>query len=232
MLANRRSWSKPKATIHLLPLPLQFAASLAKSNRMVPWLEQPAARELTLALRVRTRSVGGWPWLGLVAWALVARAQEPQLLRSFGVDIAEMAIWSGGTVVLFSLLSVAAANPASRIQLRRAVTEAAILVLAVALIQACLTGLMELIFARSIRLGTLANSAWTFLLVWLAPATAWIPPARTIPDHGVRIGVLLVSLSFAGAVHRNGLGICLAAAVLAMTGALLFVWGRACAPPA
>ena len=61
-------------------------------------------RLVRLALRVRLRRLGWWPWIGLLLWSLWSAGQEPRLLRSFGIYLQQQATWSGAIVVLAALV--------------------------------------------------------------------------------------------------------------------------------
>lgn len=66
-----------------------------------------------LELQLRLRQVGLWPWLVLVGWAAVAAAQEPRVMRGFGVVLTWQGVWAGGLVLLLVLAVSGPRRPAS-----------------------------------------------------------------------------------------------------------------------
>ncbi|MFN3243063.1 MAG: hypothetical protein ACE37K_16305 [Planctomycetota bacterium] len=61
-------------------------------------------RIIRLLAIARIRSAGWAPWLLMLGWLAAARAQEPRMLRRFGIHILDDAVWAGGLLVLAVLL--------------------------------------------------------------------------------------------------------------------------------
>ncbi len=68
-----------------------------------------------LELKLRLRQVGLWPWLVLVGWAAIAAAQEPRVMRGFGVVLTWQGVWAGGLVLLLVLAVSGPRRPESGI---------------------------------------------------------------------------------------------------------------------
>lgn len=135
-------------------------------------------RLVVLILTARRRSVGAVPWLALLAWAGYAKAQEPVMLRSFGVSLHGQACWVGGCAIL--LLHLAGSRPTDRQPAVHATLLANAVVLAVAsLAQASLALVCEFPLG-SVDLARHARSLLLFPIAWapLATALAWPTGAK------------------------------------------------------
>ncbi len=61
-------------------------------------------RLLGLLCLARLRAAGVAPWLLFAGWLVVARQQEPLLLRAYDIFLLDDAAWTGGVVLLVVLL--------------------------------------------------------------------------------------------------------------------------------
>jgi hypothetical protein len=147
------------------------------------------ATELRL-LRIETlgrlRRLGWWPWLVLGGWILYAGAQEPRLLRGFGINLCWEASWSGGIVVLLGLAGQGGTGMPPRNQLLRTVNMmgvGALLALLVGLVHAVLAWLVDATVAPPTPVTAVLGQAAGFaLLCWpLAVALAFAVEPRTHP---------------------------------------------------
>lgn len=126
---------------------------------------QAAARHLRLELTARLRRLGWLPWALLVGWGVVAQAQEPKMLRGFGVVLGPQAMWVAATILLCALFTadrrVAARSP--RTDLLTNVTLLAVLALA----QSLLSAGIETVISGRASVAVLFGSAASFVLAWL-----------------------------------------------------------------
>ena len=67
---------------------------------------------LQLTLVVRARMLGWPPLVGFVLWLLFTAAQEPRMLRSFGVDLIPQAAWAAAVFPLVALCVLARSSSA------------------------------------------------------------------------------------------------------------------------
>lgn len=178
-------------------------------------------RSLRLDLVIRMRNVGLWPWLVLAAWGLLARAQEPVMLRNFGIAIAPMAMWSGAAILL-GAMALAGPRPPSPLLRHSAITAIA-LVLWVGLAQAAMSLVLDLVFFGPRSLGYAADSAVRFGLVWLPPVLAFVasPPTGGLAVRIVQGVPVLAALWMAAPIWRHGLAAGAAISGLACAGCLL-----------
>jgi ABC-type sugar transport system permease subunit len=135
------------------------------------------ARLVGLTLTARRRFVGAVPWIILLAWAIYARAQEPIMLRSFGISLHSQACWVGGCAIL--LLHLGGPRPPDRRPAVHTTLLANAVVLAVAsLAQASLALVCELPLG-SVDLERHARSLLLFPIAWAPLATALAWPTST-----------------------------------------------------
>lgn len=180
-----------------------------------------SARSLRLDLAIRLRTIGLWPWLVFVGWGLVARAQEPTMLRSFGIEIAGMALWSGAAILLLALALVEPGPRPPRL-LRDVITSSALVAL-LGLAQAVLAAVLDAAFLGVPRLTDGLRSSCRFGFVWL-PAV--IPLVSAVPGAGpatrlAQFVPAVVSLCVAGPIWRLDLATGGFVAALASAGSLL-----------
>lgn len=67
-------------------------------------LMQRRLRIIRYMFTARIRAAGWAPWLILAGWLIFAVAQEPRMLRRFGIHIVEDAAWVGGLLIAAILL--------------------------------------------------------------------------------------------------------------------------------
>lgn len=178
-------------------------------------------RHLRLDLRIRLRNVGLWPWLVFVAWALLARAQEPTMLRRFGIHIANTATWSGAAVVLAAL--TLASPPTRNIAIRHSVIVSVLLAWGVGLAQAAAALLLELVFSGEVLVEGSVRSAARFGFAWL-PAVfllVVIPPRSGLAATACQATTFVLCLWLAAPIWRHDLAVAAAISGLACAGSLL-----------
>lgn len=132
-----------------------------------------------LDLQVRLRTVGFWPWIGLVLWACAARLGEAaDVFRPFGIFLTLHGVWFGGTILLASLVLAGSTQPRAP-YIRFSEYAAGTLVVLVGLAQALLCLTMDLVVPADPEFGSYLTSFWTFVVVWLPSAVAWSPASPT-----------------------------------------------------
>ncbi|HEX6812589.1 MAG TPA: hypothetical protein VF384_13265 [Planctomycetota bacterium] len=176
-----------------------------------------------MTILTRLRLVGWMPWVVLGLWAALAAAQEPRMLRGFGVRILEHAAWAGGAVMATILLLVGGFE-------RRLPTCGAIanllLVLLVALAQAGLCVCFDVLFGYAPRALEALKSA-TYLVIAWSPLALALPHAdmrcsQTITWKILMSSVAICCTAVAAALWSEGLsGRNVSAATVAATGSLL-----------
>lgn len=196
------------------------------SESVLSILSPSERRLLLLNLKVRLRNLGAWPWLGLAAWALLARGQEPTVFRGFGVELANEAIWSGGAVVLLCALAVDIRQYHTEARFRCTAIEAAGSVLLLAFLQGLLGVAVELAFAQNARLSATLVSVSRFVLVWLPVAVLWVRPVTTRLDQCLRYACVILAVLLAAAMKRSPVWAELVGGALWWGGALFFVRAR------
>lgn len=122
------------------------------------------SRLVLLATTARIRGSGWIPWLLFAAWVALAAAQEPRLLRAFGVHLPLDAAWVGGLLLWGGavLRGDAACRMSWAVNL--------LLLGVVAALQACVGLLVDDVSAGLV-------SAALFLLAW-APLALALQPHR------------------------------------------------------
>ena len=60
----------------------------------------PILRLIRLHCLARLRAAGWLPWLAFAGWMVIARFQEPTMLRRYGIALLDDAAWSAGLVLL------------------------------------------------------------------------------------------------------------------------------------
>lgn len=134
-------------------------------------------RTVHLSLAARVRSIGWAPWLMLLGWLVIAAAQEPVLLRRYGIHLLDDAGWSGGVVMLCILLAAEPRWP--RRYARR--TSIALLLLVAAVVTVLDWALDRAWFAA----GLLARG-WQIAAFTLAWAPLALTACRAVPPGEVR----------------------------------------------
>lgn len=154
---------------------------------------QVALRRLHLEIVVRVRRVGPVPVLILLAWMLIALGQEPKALRSFGIVIGPQAAWVGGSVTLPLLFT------SERIQQARGTRILAnlLLLFAVAVGQAWLAFVMEVMISGHASANLAARSTAYFALAWLPLACSFAGLVRAESSGGfasmARMAIMLTT---------------------------------------
>lgn len=133
-------------------------------------------RGVRLELLLRFRSVGPWPWIALLAWGGIARAQEPVMLRNHSIHLTCHSLWFGATILLACLAVQSPRRSPSRSNIRTTVSVAGALTLVVALAQATLGILLDLAFPGPLDIAVYGQSFALFLAAWFPLALVWSVP--------------------------------------------------------
>ena len=134
---------------------------------------RPYLRLAGLLNLARLRSAGVVPWVLFASWMLLARTQEPERFRFYGIHLLRDAAWVGGMLVLVVLLLAVERQPktASR-------TANLILLTVIGVIQSGLALCLDAHIGPTDWLGH-ARSFGSFVL-------AWSPLAMALAAPGVR----------------------------------------------
>lgn len=157
-----------------------------------------ATRLVRLTVQLRLRALGWVPWLLLLGWALLAAAQEPRLLRGFGIRLTDQAAWAGGMVMAVLLFT------ADRYSLRRPMSFSANLVLTalVASAQAALPIGMDVCFGYAPDLTGGIRSALCFAFACSPLAIALSGPAD-VTQTVVRIMIMVAAVTCSAAASAS-----------------------------
>lgn len=120
---------------------------------------------MRLEIVVRVRRLGPLPWLLVLGWGLLAQAQEPKMLRGFGVVLGPQAIWVAWSLVLAALFTVGGKLGGGRLATDTAANVTFLLGLAVA--QAVVASLTELVISGRSSVAMATSSAVYFIVAWL-----------------------------------------------------------------
>lgn len=198
-------------------------------------------RLIRLELVVRLRRLGWWPWIVLMLWALFAGAQEPRLLRSFGVNICWQATWSGATILLLAGSTLGPERGGAS-TLRRSGTQwvAALgLTALVAALQASVAWLIDWLTGNAVPLTMWSSSAVGFFLAWTPAAIAASAlgavdggggAAKLLLAGAVVFSAAISALCFTGPTAATVVACLLAAVGAGCLGALLQRAGSAAVP--
>ncbi len=167
------------------------------------------ARLLRLELCLRLRTVGWWPVLLLLLWSLAAYAQEPQMLRTFRIELGAQAVWLAAALLLPGYFTVERMYGPDRAGVKAATN--LILLVLVGLGQASLAVVTEVGLRGSATPITGLRSAVAFLLAW-APLACVLgsPSARVCPRllfGGIVAAAALLGLGVGHAVWQDGLAV-------------------------
>lgn len=150
-----------------------------------------AARWIRLWCVARLRSAGWLPWLLVVCWIQLAAAQEPVMLRNFGIRILDQGAWVAGVLVLAVLLCERG-RPAPRTAWGQAA--AGCMLALIALVQAVLAILAALAWKRSLDLDCQLHSIAAFVAAWCGPAMTLAPRCAGSPASLGLLTVVLLAL--------------------------------------
>lgn len=123
-------------------------------------------RLIHLTLLARLRAAGWIPWLLVAGWMVIAAYQEPLLFRGYGIFLVDDAAWTGGLLLLVSVLFAVRRQP------RRAAIRGNLLVVAGVAILQSLGSVLADQSSRGLPASHHLASAGSFLLAWAPLAIA------------------------------------------------------------
>lgn len=165
-------------------------------------------RLVRLEVISRLRAIGWVPWLLLVAWLVVSRAQEPIMLRSFGIQLLDQSAKAASVIVLM-LCWAAPLITLHRNEVRGnlptahlaayALTNLFLLIL-IAVAQSLLTTSLELLMGGRWTGFTDPLATASFVLVWSPVAVVSSRWSRGMSKLAVAVDAVCILLSGAVAV--------------------------------
>lgn len=194
-------------------------------------------RLVRLEMVGRLRAVGVVPWLAFLAWVLIARFQEPTVLRSFGISLLDQAAW-GAAVILLDVFLVIPIYSLHRKEGRAClpgpvlwpfVLSNLLLVVLLAVFQALVSSVVEWGMGGTLDgHATLLRIGW-FLLAWTPLALVASRWSRGMGAIAVAFDAICFMLCGSVAVRaiRDESGV-LPAAGLLLVGAVLVLLGTTC----
>lgn len=182
-----------------------------------------AARLTRLELKLQLRRTGVLCWVVLVLFACASFAQEPLMLRTFGVALGPQATWGISSLLLLVLIA-SERNP-FRGSWLPSVHANCILLLILAVAQSALAFAAEVFLLGTVSLELIVRSLGCFLIAWTPLAVCAAAPDRTNTQVVFRKILMTIAAAcgcgLAAAAWEQGLSLDLLLAVVLATGGAL-----------
>lgn len=128
------------------------------------------------------------------------------MLRNHGIQLTGHSLWFGATILLACLAVQSTRRPALLVDMRQTVSVASALTLVVALAQATLGTLLDLVFPGPFHVAAYGQSFALFLAAWFPLALVWVVPGAGSCAAGLLVQVTTTLATLVTAVPLWRLG--------------------------